>query len=245
MSTVLWKIASGTADYREVLREMFRYRALRSILVGAAVTLRNVAVEMLFGLKWGESGRYPTVVVKEKRQLVKQFLASRLGKGLDESSDFERMYVIKIRGSQEEIMEEIAKFGHPSARFLNLRFVEIRQIRGVPNQVGSVIRYRIPLVCLKADLHLTKRVGLETILYQLDERLSHHGKLVFSIAPTKDGNSKLSIYAAFDYKRGKSFVGRVLWRSVRVLFPEFVHDVVWNHALCTIKEEIELHHRPP
>jgi len=244
LGTALWKIASGTADYYEVLREMFGYRALRSILVGAAVTLRNVAVEVLFGLKWGESGRYPTVVVKEKRQAVKRSLASSLGIELDESPDFERMYVIKIRGSKEEIMEEMAKFGYPNARFLNLRFVDVRRIQGVPNQVGSVIRYRIPLVCLKAELHLTKRVGLETILYQLDERLSDHGKLVFSVAPTKDGNSKLSIYAAFDYKRGKSFLGRVLWRSARMLFPEFVHDVVWNHALCTIKEEIELHRRP-
>ena len=63
----------------------------------------------------------------------------------------------------------------------------------------------------------------------------------FNVAPTKDGNRKLSIYATFDYKRGKSFAGRVLWRTARVLFPEFVHDVVWNHALCTIKEEIEQH----
>ena len=32
---------------------------------------------------------------------------------------------------------------------------------------------------------------------------------------------------------------RVLWGGVRALFPEFVHDVAWNHALCTIKEEVE------
>jgi len=29
------------------------------------------------------------------------------------------------------------------------------------------------------------------------------------------------------------------------LFPEFVHDVVWNHALCTIKEEVERNHDQP
>ncbi len=242
LGAVLWKIASGTADYGEVLREMFSYRLLRSLLVGAVVTLRNVVFEALFGLKWGESGRYPTVVLKEKRQSVKQSLASGLALELDESPDFERMYVIKIRGSEEEIMEELAKFGHPNAPFLNLRFVQVRRIEGAPNQVGSVIRYRIPLVGLGTELHLTKRAGFETLLYQLDERLSKHGKLVFSVAPTKDGNKKLSIYAAFDYKRGKSFAGRVLWRSARMLFPEFVHDVVWNHALCTIKEEIERHH---
>ncbi len=243
LGAVLWKIASGTADYCEVLREMFSYGALRSIIVGAAVTLRNVVVEALLGLKWGKSGRYPTVVLKEKRQALKQILTSSLGMELDESPDFERMYVIKIRGSEEEIMEELAKFGHPNARFLNLRFIEVRRIRGVPNQVGTVIRYRTPLFGLGTELRLTKRVGFGTHLYQPNERLTNHGKLIFSVAPTKDGNNKLSIYAAFDYKRRKSFAGRVLWRSARLLFPEFVHDVVWNHALCTIKEDIELHRR--
>lgn len=246
LSVVLWKIASGTADYREVLREMCGYGVLRSLLVGAAVTLRNVAFEELFGLKWGEYGRYPTVVLKEKREALKGDLASSLGMELGESPDFERMYVIKIRGSEEEIMEELAKFGHPNARFLNLRFVEVRQIQGVPNQVGSVIRYRIPLVGLGAELRLTKRVGFETLLYQLDERLADYGKLIFNVAPTKDGNSRLSIYAAFDYKKGNGVAGRVLWEGTRVLFPEFVHDVVWNHALCTIKEEVERkHHYTP
>jgi hypothetical protein len=61
---------------------------------------------------------------------------------LGKSPDFERMYAIKIRGSEEEIMEELAKFGQPNARFLKLRFVDMRQIQGTPNQVGSVIRYR-------------------------------------------------------------------------------------------------------
>ena len=239
LGVVLWKIASGTADYREVLREMCSYGAMRSILVGGAVTLRNVAVELFFGLKWGEYGRYPTVVLKEKREVLKEQLASGLGVELGKSPDFERMYVIKIRGSEEEIMEELAKFGLPNTRFVNLRFVDIRQIQGVPNQVGSVIRYRISFVGLGAHLRLTRRVGLETLLYQVDERLVDHGKLIFNVAPTKDGNSRLSIYTAFDYKRGKGFAGRILWRVARVVFPEFVHDVVWNHALCTIKEDVE------
>lgn len=239
MGAVLWKIASGTADYREILREMFGYSVIRALLVGAAVTVRNVAFEQLFGLRWGKFGRYPTVVLKEKRQEVKQYLASRLGMELDESPDFERMYVIKIRGSEAKIVEELAKFGHPDAKFLNLRFIRVRQIGGESNQVGSVIRYRVPFIGLGTELCLTRRAGFGTFLYQLDERLGNCGKLVFDISPTKDGNKRLSIYAAFDYKRGEALAGRALWFFARVLFPEIVHDVVWNHALCTIKEEIE------
>ncbi len=239
LSVVFWKIASGAADYREVFWEMCSYGVLRSLLVGAAVTLRNVAFEAILGLKWGEYGRYPTAVLKEKREALKEGLASSLGTELGELPDFERMYVIKIRGSEEEIMEELAKFGHPNARFLNLRFVEVRRIQGVPNQVGSVIRYSIPLLGLSAELRLTKRVGFETLLYQVDERLADHGKLIFNVASTKDRNSRLSIYAAFDYKKGDGVAGRVLWEGARMLFPGFVHDIVWNYALCTIKEEVE------
>lgn len=101
------------------------------------------------------------------------------------------------------------------------------------------IRYRIPLVGLDAELRLTKRVGFETLLYQLEERLADHGKLIFNIAPTEDGNSRLSIYAAFDYKKGDGVAGRILWEGTRVLFPGFVHDIVWNYTLCTIKEQVE------
>ena len=242
LSVVLWKIASGTADYGEVLREMCGYGVVRSILAGAAVTLRNVALEALFGLKWGEYGRYPTVVLKEKREWLKQGLASSLGMEIGEAPDFERMYVIKIRGAAEEIMEELGQFGDPDARFLNLRFIEVRRIEGLPNQAGSVIRYKIPLVGLAAELRLARRVGSETLLYEFDERLADHGKLIFNVAPAKDGNSRLSIYAAFDYKKGSGFADRVLWKGFKLLFPEFVHDIVWNHALCTIKEEVERKH---
>jgi hypothetical protein len=242
LSAVLWKISSGTADYREVLREMCGYSVLRSILAGAVVTLRNVAFEALFGLKWGEYGRYPTVVLKEKREVLREQLASSLGMELGESPEFERMYVIKIRGAAEEIIDELAQFGDPNARFLNLRLVEVRRIEGLPNQAGSVIRYRIPLVGLGAELRLTRRIGFETLLYQLDERLADHGKLIFNVAPARDGNSRLSIYAAFDYKKGKGLADRVLWKGAKLLFPEFVHDIVWNHALCTIKEEVERKH---
>jgi flavin-dependent dehydrogenase len=242
LSEVLWKIASGTADYREVHREMRGIDVLKSLLVGAAITLRNVAFERFFGLKWGEYGRYPTVVLKEKREFLKAQLASSLGMALGPSPDFERMYAIKIRGSEEEIMAEMAKFGQPQAKFVHPRFLDIRQIEGEPNRVGSVIRYRVPLIGLGTILRLTKRVGLETLLYQVDERLVDHGKIIFDVAPTKDGNRRLSIYASFNYKRGKGLGSRMVWKAARLLFPGFIHDVVWNHALCTIKEEVERKH---
>ena len=242
LSGMLWKIASGTADYGEVLREMLSWGVLRSILVGAAVTLRNVAVEWILGMKWGEYGRFPAVVAMENREAIKEKLAASLAMQLDPPPDFERMYSIKIRGSETEIMEQLAKYGQPDGRFVKLRFVHTQQIHGTPNEVGSVIQYRVPFLHLGAKLHLTKKVRLETLLYEADERLADHGKLIFDVAPTRDGNRRLCIYAAFDYKKGKSLASRIMWRSARFLFPEFVHDVVWNHALCTLKEDVERGH---
>ncbi len=242
LSVVLWKIASGTAEYREVLREMFSYDVLRSLFTGMAVTVRNVLCEAFFGLKWGEYGRYPTVILKEKREWLKLGMASSLEMELGGSPEFERMYVIKIRGSEEEIMQELASFGKPDASFVNLRFLEVRQIQGEPNQVGSAIRYRIPLAGLCAGMRLAKRIGNETLMYQVSEELVENGRLIFNLAPTKDRNVKLSIYTGFDYKRGKNYVSRIAWRIVKLLFPGFMHDVVWNHALCTIKEEVERKH---
>jgi len=242
LSGMLWKIASGTADYRGVLGEMFGWRVLLSTLAGAAVTLRNVAVEVVLGMKWGEYGRYPAVVPVERRQSLKQEIFSSLGLVPNGSPGFERMYAIKIRGTETEIMEQLAKYGQPDARFLKVRFFHARQIRGTPNQVGSVIRYKVPLLRLSVDLQLTRRVDSKALLFEAEERLADRGMLIFQIAPTVDGNRRLSIYGAFDYKTGKTMASRMMWKVMRLLFPGFVHDVVWNHALCTIKEKIERKH---
>jgi hypothetical protein len=60
-----------------------------------------------------------------------------------------------------------------------------------------------------------------------------------SATRTKDRNRRLSIYAEFDYRKGNGFASRMRWKGARLLFPEFVHDIVWNHALCTVKENVE------
>ncbi len=245
VSRMLWKIASGAADYGEVLRDMLSFPVLRSVLFGAGITLRNVALELLVGLKWGKFGRYPAVVPVERREAIKEEIAWQLGMDLGGVPGFERMYAIKIRGTDAEIMEQLAKYGQPDARFLKIRFIHATQTRGTPNQPGSVIQYRFPLLGLSAELVLNKRVRNETLLYDADNGLVDGGRLIFSISPTGDGNRRLAIYAAFDYKKGTHMASRLFWKTGQRLFPEFVHDVVWNHALCTIKEEVEQSHGKP
>jgi flavin-dependent dehydrogenase len=240
LGVVLWKIASGTADYREVLKGLCGYALWRSVLIGALVTLRNVVVERALGLQWGEYGRYPTVVIKEKRDALKRTIAATLESELDAEPDFERMYAIKIKGSPGEILQELGKFGEPAASYLNLRFVEVRRITGRANEVGAVVRYRLRLAGWFIDLRLTRLVGDDVLVYEVSETFARRGRLIFHISPTAEGNSRLAIYAAFDFRRGENPASRAFWWCGRVLFPGFVHDVVWNHALCCIKEEVEL-----
>jgi hypothetical protein len=158
--------------------------------------------------------------------------------------DFEAMYAIKVRGTPEEILDQLSRFGREDARFLRLRFVDVRWLEGVPNEVGSIVRYHVPVVGLQAELRLTKRVGNDTMMYELNDDLCTDGKLVFNLAPAQAG-TRLVIYAAFNYKKGEGPTSRAMWRCARTFFPEFIHDVVWNHALCTIKEEVELRHDHP
>ena len=33
--------------------------------------------------------------------------------------------------------------------------------------------------------------------------------------------------------------GRLLCAMFRHMFPEFMHDVLWNHALCEIRQRLE------
>jgi len=63
--------------------------------------------------------------------------------------------------------------------------------------------------------------------------------LLFDVHPKKDGACRLVIYTAFDFRTGKTAGGKVLWKLFKLLFPEYVHDVVWNHALCCIKANAE------
>ncbi|MFZ7112461.1 MAG: NAD(P)/FAD-dependent oxidoreductase [Desulfatiglandales bacterium] len=240
LGDVLWKIACGDSDYREILMDMFNCRILRSFMIGGVlVTVRNILTELFFGLRWGEYGRYPTVIPKEKRKNLKTSIFFSLGTALDASPEFERMYAIKIKASKRAIFEELGKFGDERRRYLNLRFVEIVRTSGLPNQLDSTIRYKASVLPIALDMHLKRVVPEEVLFYEVSEKFADRGKLIFEIRPTKDGNHRLVIYTAFDFKRGGGVGTKIFWRFFRLFFPAFLHDIVWNHALCTIKQEAE------
>ncbi len=240
LAEILWKIASGTADYREICGKMFSFRVLSSIIFsGGLITLRNIVTEKFFGLRWGHYGRYPTVVVKEKRDYIKESIAAPLGIELDESPDFERMYAIRIRAGSDTIYDELGKFGDARRDYLKLRFATVKRVSGLPNQVRSIVQYSIGKSICPVPLRLSLCSPNRTLVYDVGDRFADRGKLLFDVHRRNDGECRLVIYTAFDFRTGRTPGGRLLWKLFRLLFPEYAHDVVWNHALCCIKASAE------
>ncbi len=239
LGKVLWKIGSGSADYREVFRDLIRRSVFLSILTGIFKTFRNILTEIFFGLHWEDYGRSPTVIIKEKRDYIKKSIALPLGIKLNKSPEMERMYAIKIRASSKKIFKELGKFGDPDSKFLRLRFVDIKRVSGLPNQKGFIVRYGLGMLPISMDIHLVKTIPGKALLYEPTELFTKQGKLLFDITPTKDGNNRLVLYTAFDFKKGSGPLTRIFWKLFKMGFPDYAHDVVWNHAICCIKGEAE------
>ena len=73
----------------------------------------------------------------------------------------------------------------------------------------------------------------------MTDGFAHGGSFVFEVEALPSGYSDLTIYLAFDYARGRTLPERIYWRLFKLFFPEFIHDVLWNHALCEIKHLAE------
>ncbi len=239
LGQALLDLGSGGTDYAHVYKNLIRISVLLSILRGAVKTIRNMLTEWFFGLSWEDTDRYPTVILKEKRDYFKKTIAEPLGITLDSSPEMERMYAIKIRAPARIIFQELGKFGETGARFLRLRFLDVTRISGPPNTVGAVVRYRLKRLPIAMDIRLARSIPDRTLLYEPGEVFSQNGKLIFDIASTKDGNSRLVIYTAFDFKRGRTAATRLFWKLFKKIFPGYAHDVVWNHAICCIKRDAE------
>lgn len=239
LGRLLWGLASGTVHGREACFAGLRPPVLRSLLTGVRKSARNFLTERFFGIRWRSRGRYPTVILKEKRDDFKKAIETSMGIRLDPSPDMERMYAVKIRATAHAVFSALGTFGDVDGKMLRLRFVEVRRISGAPNQVGSRVRYRLRHLPATMDLRLVRAIPDQALLYDVQEVFANRGRLIFDIRPTDDGNHRLVVYTAFDFKRGENGMGRIFWRLFRRLFPEYAHDVVWNHTMCQIKGDVE------
>jgi flavin-dependent dehydrogenase len=241
LENLLWRIAAGDDTYRSIFLSMLHPANLLAIAVGGIlVTWRNYLTENLFALKWAECGRYPTGVYREELEAKRQEVIVQLNLSqLSGPLDFERMYSIQIKAGQKRILEQLGRIGEKDMEYFQPRLVRVRRVRGRPNGVGTAIRYDTPLRALTFTLELEVFLREEYILYRVQDGFARGGVLIFDIKMKQEGVFVLSIYVAFNFPRGTGIVKRLYWAAFRRLFPSYVHDVLWNHSLCKIKDIVE------
>jgi flavin-dependent dehydrogenase len=243
LENILWKIASGDDRYQDIFLAMINPLTLWSIFTGGGlITLRNYLTELLFGLDWRGIGRFTTGVYKEELDAKSQKfkgIISELGINISDKPEFEKMYSIKIEADQERILHEIGKFGDEDQQFFRPRLIRVKRSRGEQLQVGSVLRYETIFNMLDFTAVLEKIYDNEMIIYRVDSGFPKGGILIFEIEKKGDHESVLSIYVAFNFHKGQNLFSYAFWRLFKFLFPTYLHDVLWNHSQCKLKDIVE------
>jgi flavin-dependent dehydrogenase len=249
LEKILWRIASGDDRYEQVFRSMMRPMAWRSILIGGvAVTFRNYLAELFFGLRWAGFGRHTTGVARERLEAKRATFARWLDQfgppvPSGREFEFERMYTIKIRAPAARVLSELGRFGEPERGYLHPRWVRIQRVAGLPNTLGCTIEYQVLLPRCSFRLVLEHRVSDHLLFYRVQNGFARGGVLIFELESRGPECCNLSIYVAFNFQRGCGWLTRPLFWLFRRTFPAFVHDVIWNHSLCQLKDLIEEHHQ--
>jgi hypothetical protein len=239
---LIWAISSGDGRYEDIAWSMLRPMTVWTILTGGVlVTVRNRLAELFFGLDWRGIDRVPTVVSVRELEAKRAALlpgdnVSFPGAPLPE---FECIYTVHMRAPIDRVWELLAEFGEESRPYLNPRWVKIRRSRGEPLRPGSVIHYTVFGGLISFSIKQRPRHHPNLLAYRVRDGFAHGGDFVFEVLPLPTGDCELTIYLAFDYARGRSIAGRIYYFLFRKLFPEFVHDVLWNHALCELRERAE------
>ena len=238
---IFWAISSGDRSYEDIAWSMIRPATLWLILKGGLyVTLRNWLIERFFGIHWRDIPRVMTGVSKDDLEKRRgSLLRERTWAGSNGSRpEFECIYSVRLRTRAKNALALLAEFGEESRPYLTPRWVKIRRIGGEPLQQGSVIQYRIFWGLMAFEIE--QQASRENLLvYKVNGGFSHDGLFCFEVESLPSGYCLLTTYLVFDYARGKGFFRRLFWAAFRHLFPEYIHDVLWNHALCKFKQVVE------
>ncbi|MDA8141560.1 MAG: hypothetical protein M0036_23200 [Desulfobacteraceae bacterium] len=242
LANILWRIASGDDTYRRILLAMCSPSTIGSIFVGGLlVTIRNVITEKIFDLNWAGFGRYPLGVPKENVEVKRNELMKVHGEWpFEKPPQFERMYAIKIQAEPAKIFDQLGKFGDPDRQYLKPRAIRIHRVRGGANQQGSKIRYDIPFRFLSFSITIEKVIEHRNLFYRVLDGFAKGGVLSFDIHEKEKGLCILSLYVAYSFPAGQHLLQKLYWQTFRRCFPAFIHDVVWNHALCQLKHIVEV-----
>ena len=231
---IFWQISSGDSSYRQIARDMLSPLVIWRIFYGGLyISARNLFYELLFGLRWGTLGRYPTAVqVEEFDDKCVQLCGAH-------RHEFQCLYTIHLRASPQSAFELLKTFGEPGRRFLTPRWVTIRRVKGEPLSVGSVIEYRILGGLIRFNIEQVEARVDNQVRYRVHGGFADGGYFIFDARADAQGGCYFSVFLGFDYRRGEKWLSRVYWRVFRALFPECIHDILWNQALCEFKALVE------
>lgn len=240
---IFWAISSGDMSYREIAWAMLRPETLWLIFSGGfIVTVRNLITEFLFGISWRGVPRFTTAVSKDDLAARRhELLPARTWSGSDGwSPEFECIYSIRVRSKVETVRSLLAQFGEKNRPYLNPLWVKIRRSSGEPLHVGSVIQYEVFWGAISFSIEQQASSSDNLIVYKVNGGFADGGLFCFEVKPLPGNLSLATVYLVFDYARGETVLGRLYCRLFRMMFPEFIHDVLWNHALCKLKHVAEL-----
>lgn len=242
LGDVLWRIASGDDTYRHILRQMLSPSSLWAVLTaGLLATIRNRLTERVFGLDWTGIGRYTTGVPLEEVGRKRLDFFTRLQmEPPSQPPEVEEMFSIRIRASRQTIWQLLGQFGDAYCDYFHPRFIRVHRTAGAGNQLDTTIRYDNILPVLSFDVRLKKLEPEHYLLYEMENGFNRGGIFAFEITESGPGITNLTIYVGFDYPRVKRPLGRLGWFFGRHLFPEYAHNVLWNHSLCRLKHLAEL-----
>ncbi len=242
LAGILWKIASGDDTYRASLISMFHPGAISSILVGGLlVTIRNYLTERIFGLKWQDFGRYPTGLHKEDfEEKKKEFIQVVFGNSSNLHSEFESMYSITIKSDRKKIFKYLGTFGDENREYFRPRMIRVKKVAGSPNRIGCELQYKTPFKFLDFNLILENVIEEKYLIYRVKNGFAKGGILVFNLKKKSARIFMLYIYVAFNFVKGKKLAEKMGKSLLRFFFPGFIHDVLWNHSLCKLKNTIEI-----
>ena len=241
LADILWKIASGDDTYKNSFMSMLHPMAISSILIGGLlVTIRNYLTERAFGLKWQNFGRYSTGLHKEDfEQKKKEFIRVVYGDSFHLHSEFESMYSVTIKSSRRKIFEYLGTFGDEDRKYFKPRMIKVKRKTGWPNHKGCELQYKTPLKFLDFDLVLENVIDEAYLIYRVKNGFARDGILVFNLEKRNDRIHVLYIYVAFNFVKGKKLREKTGMGLLKFFFPGFIHDVLWNHSLCQLKNAVE------
>jgi len=148
------------------------------------------------------------VVLKREARSPQGAPVTEPGNGTRRYARFRTDVCDQIRGSEQEIMDELAKFpGIPMRDSSTCDLWRFGRLQGSPTKSDRLIRYRVPFAGFGAEFALDQAGRLGDLVLPVRQAACGPRTTSSISHRTKDGNRGLSIYAAFELQERPGLYG--------------------------------------